>query len=57
MEFCDEVLVMNDGTIMEAGSHLDLMRVEGVYAELVTKHLTEQSVVRLLVLSHHVMLI
>ncbi|XP_027141854.1 multidrug resistance-associated protein 9 isoform X4 [Larimichthys crocea] len=47
MEFCDEVLVMNDGTIMEAGSHLDLMRVEGVYAELVTKHLTEQSVPRI----------
>ncbi|XP_070761382.1 ATP-binding cassette sub-family C member 12-like [Enoplosus armatus] len=43
MEFCDEVLVLKDGMVLEAGSHLDLMRAEGHYAELVTKHLTKQT--------------
>uniref|UniRef100_UPI0037E9291E ATP-binding cassette sub-family C member 12-like n=1 Tax=Semicossyphus pulcher TaxID=241346 RepID=UPI0037E9291E len=42
MEFCDEVLVMKDGTVLETGSHLDLMTAEGHYAELITKHLEEQ---------------
>ncbi|XP_070687186.1 ATP-binding cassette sub-family C member 12-like [Pempheris klunzingeri] len=42
MEFCDEVLVLKDGTVLEAGNHLDLMREKGHYAELVTKHLLER---------------
>ncbi|XP_065808672.1 ATP-binding cassette sub-family C member 12-like [Labrus bergylta] len=42
MELCDEVLVLKDGTVLEAGGHLDLMRAEGHYAELITKHLREQ---------------
>ncbi|XP_022605714.1 multidrug resistance-associated protein 9-like [Seriola dumerili] len=43
MEFCDEVLVLKDGSVLETGSHLDLMKVEGHYAELITKHLKEQT--------------
>uniref|UniRef100_A0A3B4TY48 ATP-binding cassette, sub-family C (CFTR/MRP), member 12 n=1 Tax=Seriola dumerili TaxID=41447 RepID=A0A3B4TY48_SERDU len=31
MEFCDEVLVLKDGSVLETGSHLDLMKVEGHY--------------------------
>ncbi|XP_040898346.1 ATP-binding cassette sub-family C member 12-like isoform X1 [Toxotes jaculatrix] len=42
MEFCDEVLVLKDGSVLETGSHVDLMRMEGHYAELITKHLREQ---------------
>uniref|UniRef100_A0A3B4TZ91 ATP-binding cassette, sub-family C (CFTR/MRP), member 12 n=1 Tax=Seriola dumerili TaxID=41447 RepID=A0A3B4TZ91_SERDU len=41
MEFCDEVLVLKDGSVLETGSHLDLMKVEGHYAELITKHLKD----------------
>ncbi|XP_074481275.1 ATP-binding cassette sub-family C member 12-like [Sebastes fasciatus] len=43
MEYCDEVLVLKDGEVLETGSHLDLMRAEGHYAELITTHLTEQA--------------
>ncbi|XP_071346067.1 ATP-binding cassette sub-family C member 12-like isoform X2 [Trachinotus anak] len=41
MEFCDEVLVLKDGSVLETGSHLDLMKVDGHYAELITKYLRE----------------
>ncbi|XP_034536168.1 multidrug resistance-associated protein 9-like [Notolabrus celidotus] len=42
MEFCDEVLVLKDGTVLEKGSHLDLMKAGRHYSELINKHLTEQ---------------
>ncbi|XP_041646070.1 ATP-binding cassette sub-family C member 12-like [Cheilinus undulatus] len=42
MEFCDEALVLKDGMVLETGSHQDLMKAEGHYAELINKHLKEQ---------------
>ncbi|XP_049450093.1 ATP-binding cassette sub-family C member 12-like [Epinephelus fuscoguttatus] len=44
MEYCDKVLVLKDGVVLEAGSHLELMRAGQHYAELITTHLTEQRV-------------
>lgn len=46
LEFCDEVLVLRDGSVLETGNHQDLMKVEGHYAELITKHLREPTTVR-----------
>ncbi|KAM3624713.1 uncharacterized protein V6R79_000573 [Siganus canaliculatus] len=46
MEFCDEVLVLRDGAVVETGSHRDLMEAGGFYAELITKHLTEPPAAR-----------
>ncbi|XP_034018685.1 ATP-binding cassette sub-family C member 11-like [Thalassophryne amazonica] len=42
MEFCDEVLVLKDGMVLQAGSHGDLMTAGGYYFELVTKHQNKQ---------------
>ncbi|XP_034018674.1 multidrug resistance-associated protein 9-like [Thalassophryne amazonica] len=42
MEFCDEVLVLKDGTVLQAGSHEDLMTAGGYYFELVTEHQNKQ---------------
>ncbi|XP_042276009.1 ATP-binding cassette sub-family C member 12-like isoform X1 [Thunnus maccoyii] len=42
MEFCDEVLVLKDGAVLEAGSHVELLQAERHYSELISKHLTEQ---------------
>ncbi|CAJ1049980.1 multidrug resistance-associated protein 9-like [Xyrichtys novacula] len=42
MESCDEVLVLKEGTVLEKGSHLDLMEAEGHYAELINKHQTQE---------------
>ncbi|KAG7239593.1 hypothetical protein INR49_028745, partial [Caranx melampygus] len=41
LEFCDEVLVLKDGSVLETGNHLDLMKMDRHYAELITKHLRE----------------
>ena len=32
---CDEIIVMDHGRIVERGSHEDLMKNNGLYAELV----------------------
>ncbi|XP_074522437.1 ATP-binding cassette sub-family C member 12-like isoform X2 [Halichoeres trimaculatus] len=42
MELCDEVLVLKDGMVLEKGSHMDLMKAEGHYAELINTHLKEK---------------
>ncbi|CAK6983103.1 ATP-binding cassette sub-family C member 12-like [Scomber scombrus] len=43
MKFCDEVLVLKDGAVLESGSHVDLLQAERLYAELINKQLTEQN--------------
>ncbi|KAM7405574.1 hypothetical protein PAMP_000014 [Pampus punctatissimus] len=42
MKFCDEVLVLKNGVVLEAGSHEELLQAEQHYTELFSKHLTEQ---------------
>uniref|UniRef100_A0A667YD97 ATP binding cassette subfamily C member 12 n=1 Tax=Myripristis murdjan TaxID=586833 RepID=A0A667YD97_9TELE len=46
LEFCDDVLVLEDGEVQESGNHQDLMKANGRYAQLITSYLTEQSRVR-----------
>uniref|UniRef100_A0A665V7Q3 ATP-binding cassette sub-family C member 5 n=1 Tax=Echeneis naucrates TaxID=173247 RepID=A0A665V7Q3_ECHNA len=38
LEYCDDILVMEDGEIQEAGSHQALMKANGRYAQLITNY-------------------
>uniref|UniRef100_A0A665V6E5 ATP-binding cassette sub-family C member 5 n=1 Tax=Echeneis naucrates TaxID=173247 RepID=A0A665V6E5_ECHNA len=42
LEYCDDILVMEDGEIQEAGSHQALMKANGRYAQLITNYQMEQ---------------
>ena len=35
----DEILVMKDGSVVERGSHGELLKLDGVYRKLVSKQL------------------
>ena len=37
----DEILVMKDGSVVERGSHGELLELDGVYRKLVSKQLDE----------------
>uniref|UniRef100_A0AAQ5XR03 ATP-binding cassette sub-family C member 5 n=1 Tax=Amphiprion ocellaris TaxID=80972 RepID=A0AAQ5XR03_AMPOC len=43
LEFCDDILVLEDGEILEAGNHEDLMTAKGRYAQLISNYQLEQS--------------
>ncbi|XP_030576502.1 multidrug resistance-associated protein 9 [Archocentrus centrarchus] len=43
LEFCDDILVLEDGEIREAGNHQTLMKANGRYAQLITNYQMEQS--------------
>ncbi|KAM3877094.1 ATP-binding cassette sub-family C member 12 [Diretmus argenteus] len=43
LEYCDEVLVLENGKIQEVGCHQDLMRANRRYAQLMNNYLVEQS--------------
>ncbi|XP_041813283.1 ATP-binding cassette sub-family C member 12 isoform X2 [Chelmon rostratus] len=43
LEFCDDILVMEDGQVLEAGDHQDLIKAEGRYAQLISNYQLEQS--------------
>ncbi|XP_067258367.1 ATP-binding cassette sub-family C member 12 [Chanodichthys erythropterus] len=43
LEFCDEVLLLDNGEIKEAGTHSDLMKAKGRYAHLINNVQLEQS--------------
>uniref|UniRef100_A0AAX7UKZ4 ATP-binding cassette sub-family C member 5 n=1 Tax=Astatotilapia calliptera TaxID=8154 RepID=A0AAX7UKZ4_ASTCA len=43
LEFCDDILVLDDGEIREAGNHQTLMNASGRYAQLITNYQMEQS--------------
>uniref|UniRef100_A0A669F4I8 ATP-binding cassette sub-family C member 5 n=1 Tax=Oreochromis niloticus TaxID=8128 RepID=A0A669F4I8_ORENI len=43
LEFCDDILVLEDGEIREAGNHETLMNASGRYAQLITNYQMEQS--------------
>lgn len=42
IKFCDRILVINRGRIIEDGSHLELMKKQSVYYRLYTRQLREQ---------------
>ncbi|XP_029949274.1 multidrug resistance-associated protein 9-like [Salarias fasciatus] len=41
LEFCDNVLVLEDGQILEAGKHQNLMNLNGRYAQLIRNYQME----------------
>ncbi|KAF5904416.1 multidrug resistance-associated protein 9, partial [Clarias magur] len=43
LEFCDEVLLLHNGKIKEAGTHRELMKAQGRYAHLINNYQAEQS--------------
>ncbi|XP_055078539.1 ATP-binding cassette sub-family C member 12-like [Periophthalmus magnuspinnatus] len=43
LEFCDHILLLEDGEIVESGKHQDLMELNKRYAQLVSTYQTEQS--------------
>ena len=46
MQFCDNVLLLDGGEILEAGRHEELMNGGGRYAQLISRYQLEQSTVR-----------
>ncbi|KAF3833112.1 hypothetical protein F7725_026777 [Dissostichus mawsoni] len=38
LEFCDNILVLEDGEVLEAGNHQALMKENGRYAQLITNY-------------------
>ncbi|XP_059927317.1 ATP-binding cassette sub-family C member 11 isoform X2 [Gadus macrocephalus] len=47
MQFCDNVLLLDEGEILEAGRHEELMNGRGRYAQLISSYQLEQSTVLL----------
>ncbi|XP_038134547.1 multidrug resistance-associated protein 9 [Cyprinodon tularosa] len=43
LEFCDDILVLEDGEVREAGNHQALMKTNGRYAQLINNYQMEQS--------------
>uniref|UniRef100_A0A8C3TI31 ATP-binding cassette sub-family C member 5 n=1 Tax=Chelydra serpentina TaxID=8475 RepID=A0A8C3TI31_CHESE len=43
LEFCDEVILLEDGEIYERGTHKDLMKEKGRYAQLIQNLYKEQA--------------
>ncbi|XP_035537849.1 multidrug resistance-associated protein 9 [Morone saxatilis] len=43
LEFCDDILVLEDGEVREAGDHQALMKANGRYAQLISNYQMEQA--------------
>uniref|UniRef100_A0A673KW28 ATP-binding cassette sub-family C member 5 n=1 Tax=Sinocyclocheilus rhinocerous TaxID=307959 RepID=A0A673KW28_9TELE len=43
LEFCDQVLLLDNGELKEAGTHSDLMKAKGRYAHLINNFQLEQT--------------
>ncbi|XP_056268746.1 ATP-binding cassette sub-family C member 12-like [Pseudoliparis swirei] len=43
LEFCDDVMLLDDGEVQEAGHHKALMKANGRYAKLISNYQMEQS--------------
>ncbi|XP_056268747.1 ATP-binding cassette sub-family C member 12-like [Pseudoliparis swirei] len=46
LEFCDDVMLLDDGEVQEAGHHKALMKANGRYAKLISNYQMEQSKVK-----------
>lgn len=46
LEFCDDILVLEEGEVREAGNHQALMKANGRYAQLISNYQMEQLEVR-----------
>lgn len=46
LEFCDDILVLEDGELLEAGNHQALMKANGRYTQLINNYQMEQSKVK-----------
>ena len=46
LEYCDDILVLEDGEVLEAGNHRALMKANGRYAQLISNYQMEQSQVK-----------
>ncbi|XP_075955733.1 ATP-binding cassette sub-family C member 12-like [Anarhichas minor] len=42
LEFCDDIMLLDDGEVQEAGNHQDLMKANARYAQLISKYQMEQ---------------
>uniref|UniRef100_A0A669BE04 ATP-binding cassette, sub-family C (CFTR/MRP), member 12 n=1 Tax=Oreochromis niloticus TaxID=8128 RepID=A0A669BE04_ORENI len=47
LEFCDDILVLEDGEVQETGNHQALMNANGRYAQLISNYQMEESKVRI----------
>ncbi|XP_040926020.1 ATP-binding cassette sub-family C member 12 isoform X2 [Betta splendens] len=43
LEFCDNIMVLEDGEILETGNHQELVKSNGRYAQLITNYQLEQA--------------
>ncbi|XP_061670835.1 ATP-binding cassette sub-family C member 12 isoform X2 [Syngnathoides biaculeatus] len=43
LEFCDDILVLENGEVLESGNHLVLIRANGRYAQLISGYHAEQA--------------
>jgi ATP-binding cassette subfamily B protein len=44
---CDRIIVLQDGTIAESGTHQELLQLDKLYAELYTRQLLEDEILSL----------
>ena len=42
IKHCDRIILLDQGKIVEQGSHEDLLHLEGAYAELYSKQILEE---------------
>ncbi|KAK9543036.1 hypothetical protein VZT92_000849 [Zoarces viviparus] len=42
LEFCDDIMLLDDGEVQEAGNHQDLMKANARYAQLISNYHMEQ---------------
>ncbi|KAJ0001946.1 hypothetical protein NQD34_001742 [Periophthalmus magnuspinnatus] len=52
LEFCDSILLLEDGEIVESGHHLELMGFNKRYAQLISNYQMQQSQVRQFTMKH-----
>uniref|UniRef100_A0AAQ4P4I1 ATP-binding cassette sub-family C member 5 n=1 Tax=Gasterosteus aculeatus aculeatus TaxID=481459 RepID=A0AAQ4P4I1_GASAC len=46
LEFCDNIMLVNNGVVQEAGNHQDLMRADNHYAQLISNYQMGESEVK-----------